>query len=181
MTTMAALVIDDVGGPASPCDSQWAAIAADAPVLAGTMGRYLDQIAVSLRPATVTSAEVMLRRLSSRRCRLGRRRAAPYRSVQTIPPDTAGQDRPAAAIGCDDPDDARHVTDVLRTGLGMGIPGRAEKGVDLQRGSPNPGRSAPEVPLRPRRREADAHSCWGRRSGPSPRRRDAGPHRTTGR
>ena len=45
-------------------DLQWAVITEAAPVLAGTMGRYLDQIAVSLRPATVTSAEVMLRRFA---------------------------------------------------------------------------------------------------------------------
>ena len=62
MTTAAALAVNYDGGPASPRDSQWDVIAADAPVLAATMGRYLDQIAVSLRPATVTSAEVMLRR-----------------------------------------------------------------------------------------------------------------------
>ena len=64
MTTAAALAVDYDGGPASPRESQWAVIAADAPVLAATMGRYLDQIAVSLRPATVTSAEVMLRRFA---------------------------------------------------------------------------------------------------------------------
>ena len=62
MTTAAALAVNYDGGPASPRESQWDVIAADAPVLAATMGRYLDQIAVSLRPATVTSAEVMLRR-----------------------------------------------------------------------------------------------------------------------
>jgi len=64
MTTAAALAVDYDGGRASPRDAHWAVIAAGAPVLAGTMGRYLDQIAVSLRPATVTSAEVMLRRFA---------------------------------------------------------------------------------------------------------------------
>jgi integrase/recombinase XerD len=64
MTTMAALAVDYGSDPASPRESQWAVIAADAPVLAATMLRYLDQIAVSLRPATVTSAEVMLRRFA---------------------------------------------------------------------------------------------------------------------
>jgi integrase/recombinase XerD len=48
----------------SPRESQWAVIAATAPVLAETMRRYLDQIAVSLRPATVASAEMILRRFA---------------------------------------------------------------------------------------------------------------------
>jgi len=64
MTAMPALV-DVSNDRASRQDLQWAAITEAAPVLAGTMGRYLDQIAVSLRPATVTSAEVMLRRFAS--------------------------------------------------------------------------------------------------------------------
>ena len=61
MTAMPALV-DVSNDRPSRQDLQWAVITEAAPVLAGTMGRYLDQIAVSLRPATVTSAEVMLRR-----------------------------------------------------------------------------------------------------------------------
>jgi integrase len=64
MTSAAAVAVDCETVPASPRDAQWASIAAGAPVLAATMGRYLDQIAVSLRPATVTSAEVMLRRFA---------------------------------------------------------------------------------------------------------------------
>jgi integrase len=64
MTAMPALV-DVTNDRPSPRDLQWAALAADAAVLAGTMGRYLDQIAVSLRPATVASAEVILRRFAS--------------------------------------------------------------------------------------------------------------------
>ena len=63
MTAMPALV-DVSNDRPSRQDVQWAAITEAAPVLAGTMGRYLDQIAVSLRPATVTSAEVMLRRFA---------------------------------------------------------------------------------------------------------------------
>ena len=64
MTAMAALAVDDVTGRARPSDCEWAVIAADAPVLAATMGRYLEQIAVSLRPATVSAGEVMLRRFA---------------------------------------------------------------------------------------------------------------------
>ena len=64
MTTAAALAVDYDSDPASPRESQWAVIAADAPVLSATMLRYLDQIAVSLRPATIASAEVILRRFA---------------------------------------------------------------------------------------------------------------------
>jgi len=64
MTSAAAVAVDCETVPASPRDAQWASIAAGTPVLAATMLRYLDQIAVSLRPATVTSAEVMLRRFA---------------------------------------------------------------------------------------------------------------------
>ena len=42
----------------------WPQIAQSAPVLAATMLRYLDQIALSLRPASVVSAEGMLRRFA---------------------------------------------------------------------------------------------------------------------
>ena len=63
MTAMPAFV-DVANDRPSRRDLQWAALAADAAVLAGTMGRYLDQIAVSLRPATVASAEVILRRFA---------------------------------------------------------------------------------------------------------------------
>ena len=42
----------------------WPEIAAVAPVLAGTMQRYLDQIAVSLRPASVRAADRMLRQFA---------------------------------------------------------------------------------------------------------------------
>ena len=44
--------------------SDWPIIAQAAPVLATTMLRYLDQIALSLRPASVVSAEGMLRVLA---------------------------------------------------------------------------------------------------------------------
>ncbi len=65
MTTAAALAVSYDSDPASPRKSQWVVIAADAPLLSATMLRYLDQIAVSLRPATIASAEVMLRRFAS--------------------------------------------------------------------------------------------------------------------
>ena len=42
----------------------WVTIAEDAPVLAATMLRYLDQLALSLRPASVKRAETMLRRFA---------------------------------------------------------------------------------------------------------------------
>jgi integrase len=44
-----------------PSDQRWADIAAHAPELAGTARFYLDQIAVSLRPASVTAADIALR------------------------------------------------------------------------------------------------------------------------
>lgn len=62
MTAMPALVDVYGGDRPGPHGSEWDAIAATAPVLAATMLRYLDQIAVSLRPATITAAEVILRR-----------------------------------------------------------------------------------------------------------------------
>ncbi len=64
MTAIAAPVPAEYSIEPSPRESQWAVIAATAPALAGTMGRYLDQIGVSLRPATVASGEVMLRRFA---------------------------------------------------------------------------------------------------------------------
>ncbi len=39
----------------------WAALGADAPKLAATMGRYLDQLAVSLRPGSVETIDTTLR------------------------------------------------------------------------------------------------------------------------
>jgi integrase len=51
----------------SPSSSEraWARIAARAPQLAETAGRYLDQIAVSSRPSTVDKVEQSLRRFAS--------------------------------------------------------------------------------------------------------------------
>ena len=63
MTARHALT-DVFNGQPRPRDLQWATIAQSAPVLAGTMGCYLDQIGVSLRPATVSAGEVMLRRFA---------------------------------------------------------------------------------------------------------------------
>jgi len=50
-------------GPGRPASREidWPAISEVAPVLAATMLRYLDQLALSLRPASVTRAETMLR------------------------------------------------------------------------------------------------------------------------
>lgn len=54
---------EDYIGPGRPVvrEFDWPQIAAVAPVLAATMLRYLDQLAVSLRPASVTAAGQALR------------------------------------------------------------------------------------------------------------------------
>ena len=46
--------------------TQWGAVAAAAPQLAATMRRYLDQIAVSLRPSSVAVIDTTLRQLAGR-------------------------------------------------------------------------------------------------------------------
>ncbi len=51
-------------GRPAPREVDWPHIAATAPTLAATMLRYLDQLAVSLRPASVQSAEGILRRFA---------------------------------------------------------------------------------------------------------------------
>jgi site-specific recombinase XerD len=48
----------------SPISTEWAVIAAQAPQLADTMGRYLAQAATFLAPASVDSASLALRQLS---------------------------------------------------------------------------------------------------------------------
>jgi site-specific recombinase XerD len=48
-------------GGGSAADAEWAAVAAQAPLLAQTAARYLAQIAVSLRPASVVVADATLR------------------------------------------------------------------------------------------------------------------------
>lgn len=53
-----------VGGRPRTPEIDWPEIAATAPVLVSTMRRYLEQIAVSLRPASVRSAEGILRRFA---------------------------------------------------------------------------------------------------------------------
>jgi site-specific recombinase XerD len=61
MTALAAPV--EYTGPGRPATHQfdWPTIAGTAPVLAATTLRYLDQLALSLRPASVERAETMLR------------------------------------------------------------------------------------------------------------------------
>lgn len=59
---MTALAVVDDSGPARHAD--WAPIAERAPQLVVTAWRYLDQIALSLRPATVVAADVALRGLA---------------------------------------------------------------------------------------------------------------------
>ena len=51
-------------GRPRPREFDWPQIAETAPTLAATMLRYLEQIALSLRPASVVSADGMLRRFS---------------------------------------------------------------------------------------------------------------------
>ncbi len=53
-----------VGGRGRVREIDWPELTRRAPVLAGTMTRYLDQIALSLRPASVRSADGMLRRFA---------------------------------------------------------------------------------------------------------------------
>lgn len=50
---------------AEPVDHRWARITAHAPMLAATCRHYLDQIAVSVRPATVEAADKALRLFAS--------------------------------------------------------------------------------------------------------------------
>jgi len=51
-------------GRPRPREFDWPTIAETAPVLAATLQRYLDQLALSLRPASVVSADGMLRRFA---------------------------------------------------------------------------------------------------------------------
>ena len=64
MTAVAAPV--EYTGPGRPASREidWPLIAETAPVLAATMQRYLDQLALSLRPASVVSADGTLRRFA---------------------------------------------------------------------------------------------------------------------
>jgi integrase len=64
MTAVAAPV--EYTGPGRPASREidWPQIAETAPVLAATMQRYLDQLALSLRPASVVSADGILRRFA---------------------------------------------------------------------------------------------------------------------
>jgi integrase len=66
MTVVAAHLSVDSSGPGRPRPREfdWPQITETAPVLAATMLQYLDQIALSLRPTSVVSAEGMLRRFA---------------------------------------------------------------------------------------------------------------------
>jgi hypothetical protein len=64
MTTRAAIpgpVVDGHRGRPGVREHDWHQIAETAPTLAATMIRYLDQIGLSLRPASVRSADGILR------------------------------------------------------------------------------------------------------------------------
>jgi len=56
-----AVVLPEAMGEASVAQAQWAQVAAEAPQLAATAARYLAQVAVSLRPASVVAADGALR------------------------------------------------------------------------------------------------------------------------
>ncbi len=64
--TVPAFASGDSTGPGRPRPREfdWPQIAETAPALAATLQRYLDQLALSLRPASVVSAEGMLRRFA---------------------------------------------------------------------------------------------------------------------
>jgi integrase len=66
MSAVPAVAVDISVGPGKPRlrEFDWPKIAAVSPVLAGTMQRYLDQIALSLRPASVTAANGILRQFA---------------------------------------------------------------------------------------------------------------------
>jgi integrase len=70
VTALAAPVPADSTGPGRPAPREfdWPTIAQGAPVLAQTMLAYLNQIALSLRPASVKRAEGMLRRFAGYLC-----------------------------------------------------------------------------------------------------------------
>ena len=59
----ARLSSDTYNGPGKPKprEHEWDQIAATAPIMAATMLRYLEQLAVSLRPSSVTAANTILR------------------------------------------------------------------------------------------------------------------------
>jgi len=66
MTTALVFTPAESSGPGrpQPREFDWPKIAEGAPILAATMQRYLDQISLSLRPASVVSADGMLRRFA---------------------------------------------------------------------------------------------------------------------
>ena len=66
MTAIPSPAPADYKGPGRPIPREfdWPTIAQTAPVLAQTMLRYLDQIALSLRPTSVISADGILRRFA---------------------------------------------------------------------------------------------------------------------
>lgn len=65
MTVPAFITVDSPGpGRPQPREFDWPQIAEVAPVFAATSLRYLDQLALSLRPASVVSADGMLRRFA---------------------------------------------------------------------------------------------------------------------
>ena len=132
-------------GKPRPRVFDWPQIAAVSPVLAGTMLRYLDQIALSLRPSSVTAANGILREFAG--------------FLTTEFPDINGlvdvdrhhveafkrhlgtrlsrNDTGRTAVTDEDPNRARHAAHVLRTRVGMGLPRRPDTGVDLQRRPPD--------------------------------------------
>ena len=105
------------------------------------MQRYLDQLALSLRPASVARRGSMLRQFAGfltdespdvvRLVDVERHHVEGFkRHLGTrLSQNDTGHD----AVTDDDPDHARHAAHVLRTRLGMGLPRRPDTGADLQR------------------------------------------------
>src|SRR5947199_1531569 len=99
MTAAVAAAVDDDGPVRHP---GWARLTDRAPQLVLTSWRYLDQIALSLRPATVVAADTALRGLARPSRRRGRGpvrggAARPHRDLQAVAGDC--RDSPGAATG----------------------------------------------------------------------------------
>ena len=116
-----------VNAVALPTDPAWAEIARRAPKMAVTMGRYLDQIAVSLRPSSVFANDNVLRLFAAHIIATDPK----TRSVARIQPDPhrglqAGPHRQAnpfwhTAFHQHPPDATGNAADVLRADHRMGL------------------------------------------------------------
>ena len=158
--------------PVRPSAS-WDEIAVRAPQMVATMTAYLDQLAVSSRPATVAAASLALRHLAAHLTETdpdvhvgGGHRAAPHRVLQAGLGGPSGHSEASRCRTDDHPPQPGHGAHVLRADHRLGLPRRAPAGADLRRGHPQSRRAAAEVPRRPHRREVHGHP--GRRPQPAP-------------